>query len=103
MTGSASPIRFVLRNKTNWAQRLGQPPYEAYAATIGITFTFGGLKITNDAEVEDASGHPISGLYYHNYASGTGLMPGAVFYRIAGGNAAERVRGIAALGDSRHA
>jgi len=28
--------------------------------TTGITFTFGGLKITNNAEVEDASGRPIA-------------------------------------------
>jgi uncharacterized membrane protein len=44
------------------------------------------------------SGHPIpslypgggivGGLYYHNYASGTGLMSGAVFGRIVGKNAA---------------
>jgi tricarballylate dehydrogenase len=27
----------------NWAQRLDQPPYEVYAVTTGITFTFGGL------------------------------------------------------------
>ena len=85
-------------DKTNWAQRLDTPPYEAYAVTTGITFTFGGLKITNDAEVENTCGHPIpglyaageivGGLYYHNYASGTGLMSGAVFGRIAGRNAA---------------
>ena len=66
--------------------------------TTGITFTFGGLKITNDAEVEDTTGHPIPGLYaageivgglfFHNYASGTGLMSGAVFGRIAGRSAA---------------
>ena len=36
-------------DKTNWAQRLDTPPYEAYGVTTGITFTFGGLKITNDA------------------------------------------------------
>jgi len=85
-------------DKTNWAQCLDTPPYEAYAVTTGITFTFGGLKITNNAEVEDTSGHPIPGLYaageiagglfFHNYASGTGLMSGAVFGRIAGRNAA---------------
>jgi len=85
-------------DKTNWAQRLDQPPYEAYAVTTGITFTFGGLKITANAEVEDTTGHPIPGLYaageivgglfYHNYASGTGLMSGAVFGRIAGRSAA---------------
>jgi tricarballylate dehydrogenase len=89
-------------DKTNWAQRLDQPPYEAYAVTTGITFTFGGLKITNDAAVEDVTGAPIpglfaageivGGLYYHNYASGTGLMAGSVFGRIAGNSAAAYVR-----------
>ena len=85
-------------DKTNWAQQLDQPPYEAYAVTTGITFTFGGLKITGNAEVEDTTGHPIPGLYaageivgglfFHNYASGTGLMAGAVFGRLAGRSAA---------------
>ena len=85
-------------DKTNWAQCLDQPPYEAYAVTTGITFTFGGLQITTEAQVEDTSGQPIpglfaageivGGLYYQNYASGTGLMAGAVFGRIAGGSAA---------------
>ena len=89
-------------DKTNWAQRLDTPPYEAYAVTTGITFTFGGLKITNDAQVEDTAGHPIpglfaageivGGLYYHNYDSGTGLMAGAVFGRIAGRSAAAGTR-----------
>src|SRR5262249_32292203 len=50
-------------DKTNWAQRLDQPPYEAYAVTTGITFTFGGLKITNDTQVEDTTGQPIPGLF----------------------------------------
>jgi tricarballylate dehydrogenase len=92
----------VLRNKTNWAQRLDQPPYEAYAVTTGITFTFGGLKISRNAEVEDTSGHPIpglhaageivGGLYYHNYASGTGFMSGAVFGYLIGRDAAALAR-----------
>ena len=89
-------------DKSNWAQRLDTPPYEAYAVTTGITFTFGGLKITNDAQVEDvtgrvipglfAAGEIVGGLYYHNYASGTGLMAGSVFGRIAGRSAAAYVR-----------
>jgi tricarballylate dehydrogenase len=88
-------------DKTNWAQRLDQPPYEAYAVTTGITFTFGGLKITTSAEVEDTTGHPIPGLYaageivvYHNYAGGTGLMSGAVFGRLAGRSAAAFTKGV---------
>jgi tricarballylate dehydrogenase len=90
-------------DKTNWAQPLDQPPYEAYGVTTGITFTFGGLKIATDAAVEDTTGRPIpglyaageivGGLYYHNYASGTGLMAGAVFGRIAGRHAAAFTRG----------
>ena len=89
-------------DKTNWAQCLDTPPYEAYAVTTGITFTFGGLKITNNGEVEDttgraipglfAAGEIVGGLFYHNYASGTGLMAGAVFGRIAGKNAAACVK-----------
>ncbi len=83
--------------KTNWAQRIDTPPYEAYAVTCGITFTFGGLRITTDAEVLTPEGAPIPGLYaagelvggifYFNYPAGSGLTNGAVFGRIAGGNA----------------
>src|SRR5262249_710904 len=31
--------------KTNWAIKLARPPFIAYSATGGITFTFGGLKV----------------------------------------------------------
>jgi tricarballylate dehydrogenase len=31
----------------------------------------------------------VGGLFYHNYCSGTGLMSGATFGRIAGRNAAQ--------------
>ena len=85
--------------KSNWAQRMDTPPFIAYPATGGITFTFGGVKITPSAEVEDCSGKPIPGLYaagemvgglfYHNYPGGTGLTSGSVFGRIAGGSAAK--------------
>ena len=84
--------------KSNWANPLDTPPYEAYAVTCGVTFTFGGLKITERAEVEDTAGCPIAGLFaagelvgglfYHNYPGGTGLTSGAVFGRIAGASAA---------------
>ena len=80
--------------KSHWANPLDVPPYEAYAITCGITFTFGGIKINNDAQVMDSDGAPISGLFaageligglfYFNYPGGTGLMSGAVFGRIAG-------------------
>ena len=84
--------------KTNWAQKLDTPPYVAYPVTGGITFTFGGLKITRDAQVVATDWKPMPGLYtcgemvgglfHYNYPLGTGLMSGAVFGRIAGRSAA---------------
>ena len=85
-------------DKSNWANTLDTPPFEAYAVTCGITFTFGGLKINSRAEVISSDGVPIGGLYaagelvggifYFNYPGGTGLTNGAVFGRIAGTSAA---------------
>ena len=83
--------------KSNWAQTLDTPPFEAYAVTCGITFTFGGLKVDARGRVLDTGEQPIPGLYgagelvgglfYFNYPGGTGLTSGAVFGRIAGGSA----------------
>lgn len=87
--------------KTNWALPLDTPPYEAYAVTCGITFTFGGLRINRRGQVMDTADNPIPGLYaagelvgglfYHNYAGGAGLMQGSVFGKLAGSSAAEDV------------
>lgn len=89
-------------DKTNWANTFDSPPYEAYAVTCGVTFTFGGLRITPDAEVVDTDGAPIPGLYacgelvggifYFNYPGGSGLTNGSVFGRIAGASAAQQVQ-----------
>jgi len=88
-------------DKTNWANTLDEPPYEAYAVTCGVTFTFGGVKITPKAEVLDTEDRPIPGLYacgelvggifYFNYPGGSGLTSGSVFGRIAGASAASAV------------
>jgi tricarballylate dehydrogenase len=90
-------------DKTNWAQKLDTPPFHAYGVTAGVTFTFGGLKVNTSAQVEDTSGVPIGGLfaageivgglYYHNYGSGTGLVAGVTFGRIAGDGAARFAAG----------
>jgi tricarballylate dehydrogenase len=84
--------------KTNWAQALDTPPYYSWGVTGGITFTFGGVKIDQNAQVISSGWKPIKGLYaagemvgglfHYNYALGTGLMSGAVFGRIAGRSAA---------------
>jgi tricarballylate dehydrogenase len=85
--------------KSNWANPLDTPPYEAYGVTCGITFTFGGLHIDGGGRVLDVAADPISGLYaagelvgglfYFNYPGGTGLTAGAVFGRRAGSAAAK--------------
>jgi tricarballylate dehydrogenase len=88
--------------KSNWAQRLDTPPFEAFATTCGVTFTFGGVRIDPaSGQVVDVIGAPIGGLYaagemvgglfYFNYPSGTGLVSGAVFGRLAGTGAAAAV------------
>src|SRR5205809_1184012 len=84
--------------KSNWANTIDTPPFEAYAVTCGITFSFGGLRINTDAQVIDSDGQPMRGLYaagelvggifWFNYPGGSGLTNGAVFGRIAGENAA---------------
>jgi tricarballylate dehydrogenase len=90
-------------DKTNWAQPIDEGPFEAYQVTCGITFTFGGLRISVDAEVIDEAGAPIGGLYacgelvggifYFNYPGGSGLTNGSVFGRIAGHQAARSALG----------
>lgn len=84
--------------KSNWANTIDTPPFEAYQVGCGITFTFGGLRINPDSgQVLDMDLEPIPGLYaagelvggifYFNYPGGTGLMSGLVFGRLAGGSA----------------
>ena len=86
-------------NKTNWANPIAEPPFEAYRVGCGLTFTFGGLRIDPaSAQVLDADLAPIPGLYaagelvgglfWFNYPGGTGLTGGAVFGRLAGRSAA---------------
>ena len=85
--------------KSNWANTMEQPPFEAYSVGCGITFTFGGLKIDPSGQVLDiedapipglyAAGELVGGLFYFNYPGSAGLMAGAVFGRIAGRGAGE--------------
>ena len=88
--------------KSNWANLLDTAPFEAWHITVGITFTFGGLRIDPDtAQVLDVNMNAIPGLYtagemvggvfYFNYPLGSGLVSGTVFGRIAGTAAAKAV------------
>ncbi len=85
-------------NKTNWANKITEPPFVAFQVTCGLTFTFGGLRINTSGQVINtemetipglfAAGELVGGLFYGNYPGGTGLMAGAVFGRLAGSSAA---------------
>ncbi|MGH9211691.1 MAG: FAD-dependent tricarballylate dehydrogenase TcuA [Acidimicrobiales bacterium] len=87
--------------KSNWANTLDTPPFVAYQVTCGLTFTFGGLRITPEAEVVNtaetpipglfAAGELVGGLFYFNYPGGTGLTAGSVFGLRAGRSAARSV------------
>ena len=81
--------------KSNWANTIDEGPFEAYQVGCGVTFTFGGLRISPDrAQVLDndlapipglfAAGELVGGVFFFNYPGGTGLINGSVFGRLAG-------------------
>ena len=80
--------------KSNWALPLDEPPFFAYPVTGGITFTYGGLKISKKGSVLNKSnkeipglfacGELVGGVFLNGYPGGSGLTSGAVFGRIAG-------------------
>jgi tricarballylate dehydrogenase len=85
--------------KSNWANTIDEPPFQAFAVTCGITFTFGGLRIepkttkvlnTDYEPIKGlyACGEAVGGLFYFNYPGGSGLTSGSVFGRSAGKHAA---------------
>ena len=106
--GTASELR---PPKSNWAQSIETAPFVAYRVTCGITFTYGGVRIDEEARVLNRENRPMPGLYatgeiaggffFHNYPAGSGLMRGSVFGRIAGENAAATVATPSAAAQSR--
>jgi tricarballylate dehydrogenase len=85
--------------KSNWSYPIDKGPFLAFSVTTGITFTFGGLRISTRSQVLNTAREPIPGLFaageivggifYGGYPGGTGLVSGAVFGRIAGREAAQ--------------
>ena len=85
--------------RTNWALPIDTPPFEGFPVVCGMTFTFGGLRVTPDCQVVHTMDYPIPGLYaagemvgglwHGNYPSGAGMMAGTVFGRISGTHAAD--------------
>lgn len=88
--------------KSNWAVPLEKAPFYGCRVVCGMTFTYGGIRITPEGEAVGRSGAPIPGLYaagemvggifWFNYPGGSGLTSGAVFGRRAGASAATFAR-----------
>lgn len=85
--------RGLVPPKSNWARAIIKAPFRAYPIISSNTFTFGGLKVTSNAQVVNTSGEVIPGLYaagetvgiyYGRYLGATSVLRGAVFGRIAG-------------------
>jgi tricarballylate dehydrogenase len=85
--------------KTHWAQRLDTPPFWGYPLRPGITFTYLGLKVDDQARVLMNDGRPAANMYAAGeimagnilragYVAGIGMTIGTVMGRIAGEAAA---------------
>ena len=81
-----------------------QPPnyvpfFNRVSGTGGLTFAYGGVKVSSNASIVDKASSPVSGLFacgemvggvfWGGYPGGSGLTSGAVFGKIAGVGAAE--------------
>ncbi|MCC5979168.1 MAG: FAD-dependent tricarballylate dehydrogenase TcuA [Salinarimonas sp.] len=87
--------------KTNWARPIDTPPYHGYSLRPGVTFTYLGLKVSADAQVQTTRG-PLANVWAageimagsilgQGYLAGFGMTIGTVFGRIAGREAAAHV------------
>ena len=81
--------------KTHWARAIDTPPYLAYPLRPGITFTYLGVAVDDQARVRFGDGEPAKNLYAageimagnilgKGYLAGLGMTIGTVFGRIAG-------------------
>jgi len=88
--------------KTHWARPLDTPPFYGYPLCPGITFTYLGVKVNEEARVQFgerhsdnvfAAGEMMAGnILGQGYLAGIGMTIGGVFGRIAGHQAARHAR-----------
>lgn len=84
--------------KTNWARPITTPPFYGYSLRTGVTFTYLGLKVDENAQCSIgnrpvanlwAAGETMAGsILGQGYLAGFGMTIGTVFGRIAGREAA---------------
>jgi len=86
--------------KSHWARPIDTPPYYAYSLRPGITFTYLGVKVDDQARMVMANGAAAKNLFAageimagnvlgKGYLAGIGMTIGTVFGRIAGKAAAD--------------
>ena len=85
--------------KSHWALPIDSPPFYAYPLRPGITFTYLGLAVNQQARVIRQAGEPCDNVFAageimagnilgQGYCAGAGMSIGGVFGRTAGENAA---------------
>ena len=85
--------------KSHWALPLDAPPFYAYPLRPGITFTYLGVAVDEQARMIMADGSPSANIFAageimagnvlgQGYLAGIGMTIGSVFGRIAGREAA---------------
>lgn len=88
--------------KSNWSRPIIQPPFYGYTLRPGVTFTYLGLKVDGQAQVQGehrpvdnlwAAGEMMAGsILGRGYLAGIGMTIGTVFGRLAGESAARYAR-----------
>jgi tricarballylate dehydrogenase len=89
--------------KSHWARKLDTPPFYGYRLRPGITFTYLGVRVNEEARIVLATGMPSGNMFAageimagnvlgKGYLAGIGMTIGAVFGRIAGQGAAAHAR-----------
>jgi tricarballylate dehydrogenase len=89
--------------KTHWARRIETPPFYAYPVRPGITFTYLGTRVNQQARMLMKDGKPSANMFAageimagnvlgKGYAAGIGMTIGSVFGRVAGREAAQNAR-----------
>jgi tricarballylate dehydrogenase len=89
--------------KSHWARRIEKPPFYAYPVRPGITFTYLGTRVNQEARMLMRDGKSAANMFAageimagnvlgRGYAAGIGMTIGSVFGRIAGREAAAHAR-----------
>ncbi len=92
----------LIPRKSNWARAIDTPPFYGYELRPGVTFTYLGLQVDENAQVQAAQG-PVENLWAageimagsllgQGYLAGFGMTIGTVFGRLAGQGAAAHVK-----------